>query len=76
MNEGGGLECRIETWLRIFATHYHPGQILDAMARDAVVPNAVTSVQAALDPKARNPQTGLQEMELAMPGLRKTVPAK
>ena len=64
----------VDTWLRIFATHRQPSQVLAAMARDAVVPNIVKSALDARDP--RSPKSGTDELKLVVPGLRGQVPPK
>lgn len=65
----------IDSWLRLFAGRQSAGQTVGQTARDAIFPGG-KSVLGLFDKKERAPKTGLQEIEMAIPGLRQTVPTR
>ena len=66
----------IDTWLRLFDPNKSWGQKTGGMARDAIVPGALTYTMNAMDKNPRVPKTFLQELEMGIPGLHQTVPEK
>lgn len=65
----------IDAWLRLFSGRQTAGQTAGQLTRDAIFPGG-KSVMGMFDKEDRAPQTGLDEIKMAIPGLRQTIPTK
>lgn len=65
----------IDTWLRFFNGNQSAGRTFGQTVRGAIVPGGDTILRM-FDKADRNPKTFLDELKLAIPGLRQTVPVR
>ena len=65
----------IETWLRLFSDHQSAGQTLGQTAQSVLIPGG-RSIMDLFDDQQRSPKTAMDEIKMAIPGLRQTVPVR
>lgn len=66
----------IDTYIRMFSETKSADRTLGAMARDSVIPAAVTSILGSHDKQHRAPQNAVDEIKMGIPFLRNQVPVK